>query len=134
MQECCDDFWACLDELVRTCQVVTDRPKGTAHPRYPEYIYPVDYGYLEGITAADGHGIDIWVGTLEPKEIVGILCTVDMVKRDSEVKSLYGCTPEEVGKILRVQNEKGMRAILVPRHNESEGSAARPRTPALPLI
>lgn len=57
-------FWAALDELVATSTVRIDRPKGTAHPRYPSFIYPLDYGYLEGTQAADGGGIDVWVGSL----------------------------------------------------------------------
>ena len=109
------DFWACLDELVSTCRIVIDRPRGAAHPRYPEYVYPVDYGYLEGTTAADGHGIDIWVGTLQPPKVLGVLCIVDMVKRDSEIKVLYGCTPAEIEAAHRAQNTKCMRAIFIPR-------------------
>ncbi len=109
------DFWSCLDELVKSCRIVVDRPKGHRHPRHPGFVYPVDYGYLEGTASSDGNGIDIWVGSAEPKEIVGILCIVDMMKRDSEIKILYGCTLEEVATILKAQNEKGMRAIHVAR-------------------
>lgn len=39
-----EDFWQALDELIRTSEIVIDRPRGSAHPRYPEMIYPVDYG------------------------------------------------------------------------------------------
>jgi inorganic pyrophosphatase len=115
MQNEQSDFWSCLEDLVRTCQIVVDRPKGSAHPRYPEFIYPVDYGYLDGTSSADGSGIDVWVGTLTPKDIVGVLCIVDMLKRDSEIKILFGCTAEETEAIYQAQNTKGMRAILVPR-------------------
>ena len=47
------DFWSHLDRLVESCGLVIDRPKGTAHPRYPDLIYPVDYGYLDGTTAME---------------------------------------------------------------------------------
>lgn len=59
-----DDFWCKLDELVQSGDLVIDRPQGSAHPRYPDIIYPLDYGYLAGTTAADGEGIDVWVGSL----------------------------------------------------------------------
>lgn len=35
-------FWASLDALVRRCPLVIDRPRGSAHPRYPDFIYPLD--------------------------------------------------------------------------------------------
>jgi hypothetical protein len=59
-------FWAAAEQLVATSEIVIDRPKGSRHPRLPEAIYPVAYGYLTGTTASDGEGIDIWVGSLEP--------------------------------------------------------------------
>ena len=40
-------FWELLDSLVKDSEIVIDRPKGTAHPRYPDSIYKVDYGYLK---------------------------------------------------------------------------------------
>ena len=62
--------------------------------------------------------MDIWVGTLEPKEIVGILCVVDTLKRDAEIKILYGCTAEEVETVLRTQNATWMQAIFIPRRDD----------------
>ena len=56
-------FWAAAEQLLATSEIVIDRPKGSQHPRRPEAIYPVAYGYLRGTTAADGEGIDIWVGS-----------------------------------------------------------------------
>ena len=40
------DFWDALDQLTADSEIVIDRPKGSAHPRFPNFIYPVDYGYL----------------------------------------------------------------------------------------
>ena len=42
-----EDFWDALDELVSNSEIVIDRPKGSAHPRFPDFIYKVDYGYLK---------------------------------------------------------------------------------------
>jgi inorganic pyrophosphatase len=52
-------FWLRLDELVAGCGLVIDRPKGSPHPRYPDFFYPLDYGYLDGTRSADGDGIDV---------------------------------------------------------------------------
>ena len=41
------DFWNALDELVDNSEIIIDRPKGTSHPKYPNFVYQVDYGYLK---------------------------------------------------------------------------------------
>ncbi len=51
------DFWNALDELVHYSEIVIDRPKGTPHPRYPDFIYQVDYGYLKDTSSMDGAGM-----------------------------------------------------------------------------
>ncbi|MBE9475248.1 MAG: inorganic pyrophosphatase, partial [Chloroflexi bacterium] len=57
-----NDFWEHLERLIEESKIVVDRPKGTAHPQFPEMIYPLDYGYLKGTTSTDGGGLDVWVG------------------------------------------------------------------------
>ena len=34
-----EEFWAALDRLVGESEIVIDRPKGTAHPMFPDFIY-----------------------------------------------------------------------------------------------
>ena len=52
-----EDFWKALDELVRNSEIVIDRPRGSAHPRFPNFIYKVDYGYLKDTASMDGAGM-----------------------------------------------------------------------------
>ncbi len=87
-----------MAELAATNSIIIDRPKESPHPRYPEVIYPLDYGYLEGTTSADGDGTDVWLGSLNTidKMLTGILCTFDTLKRDIEIKLLIGCTEENM--------------------------------------
>lgn len=106
-------FWQTLDHLVATSRLVLDRPRGTAHPRYPECIYPLDYGYLAGTTAADGDGIDVWVGSLPERRVTAVICTVDRGKRDAELKLLLGCTPQETEMALNFHNRDGQAGLLV---------------------
>lgn len=110
------EFWKLLDELVQKSEIVIDRPKGTAHPKFPNFIYRVDYGYLKDTTSMDGGGIDVWVGSKPDKEITGIICIVDMLKRDSEIKILIGCTEEETAIVYETHNETdSMKGILIRR-------------------
>lgn len=109
------EFWKALDELVEKSEIVIDRPKGSAHPRYPEFIYEVDYGYLKGTSSMDGDGIDVWVGTAERK-VDAIICTVDLMKQDSEIKILIGCTEEEKEIVYHTHNDSEyMKGIMVRR-------------------
>ncbi len=109
------DFWDALDQLTADSEIVIDRPKGSAHPRFPNFIYPVDYGYLKGTASMDGGGIDVWLGTGERK-LDAVMCIVDLMKRDSEIKLLLGCTEEEKAAIYQIHNETPyMKGVLIRR-------------------
>lgn len=41
--------------------VCMDRPLGSAHPDYPDFIYPVNYGYIPDLIAPDGEEQDAYV-------------------------------------------------------------------------
>ena len=110
-----EDFWKALDELVSNSVIVIDRPRGSAHPRFPDFIYKVDYGYLKDTASMDGAGIDVWVGSGD-KKIDAIMCIVDLMKRDSEIKILIGCTEEEKMEVYRTHNEtQYMKGLLIRR-------------------
>lgn len=111
-----DNFWKALDELVHNSEIVIDRPKGTVHPNYPDFLYEVDYGYLKNTTSMDGGGIDVWLGSEKSKKIDAIMCIVDLMKRDSEIKVLIGCTEEEKEIVYKTHNQtQYMKGILIRR-------------------
>ena len=109
-----DSFWRALEQLIYEYEFIVDRPRGTTHPRYPDLIYPVDYGYLAGTKSMDGDGIDVWRGTGD-SGIDAIVVTIDLLKKDSEIKILFNCLPEEKECILKLQNSGVMSAILIER-------------------
>ncbi|NMD54862.1 MULTISPECIES: inorganic pyrophosphatase [Tsukamurella] len=91
-----DRYFLALDEIVRGSEVVIDRPRGSAHPRYPEVVYPLDYGYLAATIGGDGDGIDVFVGSATGAGVVAVALTSDPRKRDTEIKVLIDCGPDEV--------------------------------------
>jgi inorganic pyrophosphatase len=117
------DYWDYLEKIVKTHEIIIDRPKGTTHPHYPELIYPLDYGYLRDTTTVDGGGIDIFLGTKKNRKIEGIICTVDLKKNDAEVKIMYGCYKEEINSALRLLNDKSMRAIYFKKQEHYSGES-----------
>ncbi|HZM21590.1 MAG TPA: hypothetical protein VFC02_07595 [Anaerolineales bacterium] len=112
-------FWQEMHHLVITNSIIIDRPKGSLHPRYPELIYPFDYGYLDNTTASDGGGIDVWIGSLKKTAhvevgelLTGILCTFDTLKRDAEIKLLIRCTKDDIEVIRSFHRE--MHVLFIP--------------------
>lgn len=125
------NFWTHLDRLVATSEIVIDRPSGSRHPRHPGIIYPLDYGYLAGTSGGDGDGIDIWRGSGPDPRLDAVVCTVDLDKRDSDVKLLLGCTQAEQDTILRFHSDGAMAAVLIRREElrmPAEGSDPLTRT------
>jgi inorganic pyrophosphatase len=110
-----ENFWRHLQQLVETSDIIIERPKGSVHPNYPGYIHPVDYGYLKNTSGADGSEIDIWAGSSGSERVEAILCIIDLDKRDSEIKILFSCTDDEIERIVDLQNQGNMSALLIRR-------------------
>ena len=49
----------------KTVKVVVDRPKGSRHPKYKDMIYPINYGYVEGVFSGDGEEQDVYILCVE---------------------------------------------------------------------
>lgn len=110
-----NNFWLQLEQLVAICNLKIDRPKGTPHPRYPSFVYPLDYGYLENTSSGDEGGIDVWLGSLSERKVTAIICCIDSEKKDSEIKILLGCTSQEAQDILNIHNTGSQSAVLLVR-------------------
>ena len=106
------------DVIGKTVKGVVDRPAGSRHPKYPDLIYPINYGYIEGVIAGDGEPQDVYVlGTNEPlKTFEGRVIAVYKRVNDLEDKwivSLSGrdYTDEEILSAISFQ-EKFFKGIL----------------------
>lgn len=111
------NFWQALSDLAGSRPVVIDRPKGKAHPSWPDTIYPLDYGYLEGTSTLDGGGIDVWAGSGNSKSLTGILCTFDILRSNAEVKLLLGCASNEV-ETIRAFHHQIMKVLYISNPEE----------------
>ena len=112
------DFWNAVDTLVSSGKLIIDRPKGSTHPRFSHIKYELDYGYIENTTAMDGSGIDVWKGSLPTDKVDAIMCTVDLMKKDSEIKLLIGCTEEEMNIVFNFHNNSEfMKGVLIKRND-----------------
>lgn len=109
-------FWQHLQTLVNESKIIIDRPKGSCHPKFQENIYEVDYGYLKNTHSMDGGDIDVFVGESGDKQVTGVAVTIDLLKRDSEIKILIGCTVDEKEKIRKqFTNYEMLQGIVIDR-------------------
>lgn len=108
-------FWDLADQIVREHPIVIDRPRDSRHPRYPDVVYPLDYGYLDGTAAIDGGGVDCWRGSLAQLAVTGAIVTVDVFKADCEIKWLIGCTAAEADLALATHRTGSQGAMLIHR-------------------
>ena len=107
-------FWQKLDSLILSSNVVISQEKGTHHPKYLNMVYPVDYGILE-----DTNDIKVFKGSEKRSVVDAVMVVADILKRDLEVKLLWGCTPEEEERILRFINQTDyQKGMLIRRGNE----------------
>lgn len=107
------EFWELIDLLIAEHEIIIDRPKGSTHPVYKNNIYPLDYGYLKDTSSSDGDGIDVWVGTSGTGRADAVITSVDIRKKDSEIKILISCTEQEIEQIYNKHNSTSdMKGLL----------------------
>ena len=82
--------------LGKTVDVVIDRPMGSAHPRHPDMIYPVNYGFLPGVPGGDGEEQDAYVlGLNEPVSVFSGRVSGCVYRSDDAERKLV-VTPENI--------------------------------------
>lgn len=76
--------------------VTMDRPLGTPHPKRPEMIYPVNYGFIPNTVSGDGEELDAYVLAVEePKhEFTGVCVAIIHRTNDNDDKLIV--VPEGV--------------------------------------
>lgn len=47
--------------LGQIVEIKIDRPLGSAHPKHPDLIYPVNYGFIPGVFGGDGEELDVYL-------------------------------------------------------------------------
>jgi len=82
--------------LGKNVTVIIDRPMGTYHPKHKDIFYPVNYGYIPGVMAADGEEQDAYVlGVNEPlQEFTGVVTAI--IHRIDDVEDKWVVAPEGV--------------------------------------
>jgi len=80
--------------LGKIITVTIDRPIGCVHPNHEDIIYPINYGYIEGVIAPDGEELDVYIhGVNEPvKEFTGKVIAI--IHRNNDVEDKLVAVPK----------------------------------------
>ena len=96
----------------KSVTVIVDRPMGSRYPEHPDMIYPINYGYVPGVTAPDGEEQDAYLLGVETPaaRFTGIVSAAVHRLDDAEDKWIVtpeGCsyTEEEIRETLRFQEQ-----------------------------
>jgi inorganic pyrophosphatase len=111
--------WRLLERLIAERGIVIDRPRGEGHPRYPDMIYPYDYGHIPGTAAADGHEVDTFVGRAQ-LGLVGLIALVHEPSGIADPKLLLNLTLDDADVIMAFldRGDPGHNLTLVWRQPE----------------
>lgn len=100
--------------------VTVDRPLGSCHPNHEDIVYPINYGYIEGIMALDGEEQDAYIlGVHEAvKGFTGKVIAV--VHRFDDVEEKWVVCPEnrvfskdEIADAVRFQEQYFQTEIIL---------------------
>ena len=82
--------------LGKIVTVKIDRPLGSSHPSHHDIIYPVNYGYVEGVFAGDGEEQDAYVmGVDKPIETFNGK-VIAIVHRKNDVEDKWVVAPDDL--------------------------------------
>ena len=80
----------------KTVKVIVDRPKGSFHPQYKDIIYPLNYGYVEGVLAKDGEEQDVYVMVLDRSTMNFEGEVIAIIHRMNDVEDKWVVSPKGV--------------------------------------
>ena len=83
-----------LEYLNKILEAKIDRPIGSSHPKYPDHIYLVNYGYIPNTVSGDGKELDCYIlGVFEPVQTFKGKC-IAVIRRSNDNDDKLILAPE----------------------------------------
>lgn len=76
--------------------VVIDRPLGSVHPVYGNMCYPINYGYVEGVMAADGEEQDAYILGSDKAAAIFTGKVIAVIHRNDDIEDKWVVCPENM--------------------------------------
>ncbi len=74
-------------------EIQIDRPIGTTHPKHPEIIYPINYGYIDQEMAPDGEYLDVYLLGVDKPVTSFVGKIIGIVHRENDVEDKLVMAP-----------------------------------------
>lgn len=80
--------------LGKTVTVSIDRPIGSVHPKHGGMVYPVNYGFISGVTGGDGEELDVYLLGVDVPVKEYAARVIGIVHRRNDVEDKLVAAPE----------------------------------------
>ena len=98
--------------LGKTVPITIDRPIGCVHPKHSEIIYPINYGYIEGVFGGDGEELDVYLLGIDKPLVTFTGRVIAIVHRENDVEDKLVAAPigvcysaEEISQAVAFQEQ-----------------------------
>lgn len=82
--------------LGKTVNMKIDRPIGSVHPKHPDLIYPVNYGYIPNVFSGDGEELDVYLLGVDAPVKEYSACIIGIIHRHNDVEDKLVAAPEGI--------------------------------------
>ena len=107
-------FWQKVDTLLMSCTLNIINHKGEHHKKYPDFIYPLDFGYLVSDLNDDSKGIACYIGH-EHQFCNSAIVSVDILDGECFVQFLIGCNEQQEEQVLKFLNQSEFQKTVIIR-------------------
>lgn len=98
--------------LGKTVNIKIDRPIGTTHPKHPDIVYPINYGYIPNVIGGDGEELDVYLLGINVPVSEYTAHIIGIVHRHNDVEDKLVAAPigttftkEEISKSVHFQEQ-----------------------------
>lgn len=104
-------FWQKVDAAYMSGNYEVAYKKGTKHPRYPELIFPCDYGHVKTENDSES-SLKVFRGSKTGKIDAVVVCA-NVLEKDLSTIVLVGTTNEEKEEILKFLNNNDFQKTII---------------------
>ena len=80
--------------LGKMVDIQIDRPLGSVHPKHPDLIYPINYGYLPNVLGGDGEELDVYLLGVKVPVTAYMARVIGIIHRHNDTEDKLVAAPE----------------------------------------
>lgn len=76
-------------EIGKTYHVTIDRPIGSVHPKHPDIVYPINYGYIADLMGGDNEEQDVYILDATEHLTETLVTIIAVIHRTDDVETKW---------------------------------------------